>query len=269
MTRMVGGERAATPASEQQGDFLVPGVDAPLVEERQRISSPEDVIRIASLPDWKEVLLTIVRREGMDPWDVDVSLVAARYLEEVRKMRLLNLRMSANVILATSVLLRLKADSWALRPAEIPEYMWIPDSVIIEPAFPELTPVLRTTPRKITLDELIHAVGDIIKITARREARRERLHVEVPPALLNILITNKEDFERLQNSVYSRIRQLADKGGLVLFSNLIGEKTREEVIRNFIPVLHLSTQKHIMMWQEQVFGEIFISLNGHAQHSNP
>ncbi|MBI4214990.1 segregation/condensation protein A [archaeon] len=250
---------------ERKDDFSVPISNAPLVEERPRIDGPQDVIRIASFPDWKEVILAVVRREGMDPWNVDVSLVAQQYLEEVKKMRLLNLRLSANVILAASVLLRLKAESWILRPPEPAEYYWIPDAVIIEPAFPQLTPMLRTTQRKITLDELIVAVGDIMKITARREARRERLRVEVPPALLNIIITNKEDFERLQNSVMERIKKLADRNGLVLFSNLVEQKTREEVIRYFIPALHLSTQKKIMLWQEQVFGEIFISLNGHAQ----
>ena len=232
-----------------------------------RIVSPRDVIRIAGMPDWKDVILAIVRKEGLDPWDIDVAKVSESYLDEVKKLRMLNLHLSANVILAASVLIRLKADSWQLRPIEAPDCFWIPDGVIIEPVFPQLTPVMRTTPRKITLDELILAVGDIMKITARREARRERLHVEVPPALLNIIVTNKEDFEKLQNETYGRIRESADKNGLVLFSNLVQEKTREEVIRNFIPILHLSCQKKVLLWQDQVFGEIFISLNGHSAQS--
>ena len=61
-------------------------------------------------------------------------------------------------------------------------------------------------------------------------------------------------------ALLSRITTLADKEGLVLFSSLLQEKTRQEIILTLLPLLHLAQDGKINIFQEKLFGEIFVQI---------
>ncbi|HIJ18946.1 TPA: segregation/condensation protein A, partial [Candidatus Woesearchaeota archaeon] len=58
---------------------------------------------------WQTILYDLVRKEGMDPWDVDISLIARRYIELIRKLKEHDFRLSGKVLLAAAILLKLKS----------------------------------------------------------------------------------------------------------------------------------------------------------------
>lgn len=63
-----------------------------------------------------------------------------------------------------------------------------------------------------------------------------------------------------------KVRTMVDKDNLVLFSQLLKEKSVEEMIDHFVPLLHLANKQKLYLWQEKIFGDIFIYLpeNGEA-----
>ena len=65
-----------------------------------------------------EMLVDLVISDEMDPWQIDIAEIASRFLEKVREMVDLNLRLSGKTLLASSVLLRMKSES--LLPREEP-----------------------------------------------------------------------------------------------------------------------------------------------------
>ena len=69
-----------------------------------------DLLTVVSEPTWKELLIDLVASRKMDPWDVDLALVADGYLQVVRQLQALDLRVPANVILACALLLKFKSE---------------------------------------------------------------------------------------------------------------------------------------------------------------
>ena len=216
---------------------------------------------IAQNPEWKQMLIDVVQKQDMNPWDIDVSLLVTEYVKQVRKMRTLNLRVPANAVLAASVLLRYKSDSWAIKNnEEETPIVYIPDEIYAEPSIPELEPVIRSTSRRVTLEELINAVEDVMRKEKTKASRnRARQPQPIPDALIE-LVEDKGDFKTLVEKVYKRVKKYADKENLALFSSLLKEKTTNEVIENMIPLLHLANDRRLNLWQEKIFGEIFIQI---------
>src|SRR3989344_1857421 len=86
-----------------------------LPRARQAMPETTHVDRIFSLLTqqdeitWQTILYDLVRKEGMDPWDVDISLIARRYIELIRKLKEHDFRLSGKVLLAAAILLKLKS----------------------------------------------------------------------------------------------------------------------------------------------------------------
>jgi len=220
-----------------------------------------DLIGIAEKPEWKEILIDVVKNQNLDPWDIDLSLLSQKYLDKIKELKQLNLRVSANVVLAASILLRYKSDTWILTPEDIIESpIEIPDEIYSEPIVPQLESVLRTTTRKVTLEELIYAVEDIMNKEKKKAERQNRLLERIVPDSLLEMVTNGEDFEKKLKESLEEVKRNVDEENLVLFSDLLEKKTVHDVIEHFVPLLHLANDKKISMWQEKAFGEIFIHL---------
>src|SRR3989344_5656361 len=66
---------------------------------------------------WKNIIFELISSEQMDPWDINISLLAQRFLEELKKLKEMDFRISGKVVLASAILLKLKADK--LRDEEL------------------------------------------------------------------------------------------------------------------------------------------------------
>ena len=219
-----------------------------------------DLIGIAEKPEWKEILVDVVKNQNLDPWDIDLSLISQKYLERVKELKKLNLRVSANVVLAASILLRYKSDSWVLTQQEAIVPIMIPDEIYSEPIVPQLESMLRTTTRKVSLEELIAAMEDIMSKEKKKAERQNRLLERIVPDSLLEMAANGEDFEKKLKDSLEEIKKNIDEENLVLFSDLLENRTSADIINCLIPVLHLANDGKIAVWQEKAFGEIFIHL---------
>lgn len=229
---------------------------------------------IAQRHDWREVLKDIVKKEDMDPWDIDVSKLVEEFIQTIREATKMEYRIPANAILASSILLRKKSDSWILREGdEQQDSIW--DDIPITPdqiplpreKIPEPTPKKRVTKRKVSLDELIEAVDDVItqeKNKARRKAKENRTPVQniIPKRMLEMAKADGEDFEERIKEVREKIHSVMDNENLTRFTEIVEENTRAEIINTILPVLHLANKGDISIWQEEIFGDIFIHYIG-------
>ena len=217
---------------------------------------------LAQQPEWKQLLLNVVRKEGLDPWDIDLNLLADKFMSELSELKVFDFRIPANAILASSILLRFKSDRWNVSPlvADVFEPMFIPDKIILPPFFPELQPVFRETHRKVTLNELIDAIEDVMVKEKVKSGKSKKLRDEVPDVLIDLVKSDEVDFEKRINGVYDKIKSNADNESLVTLSQLVPGKDVNDFLNVFVPVLHLANKGLLNVWQEEVFGEIFIHL---------
>lgn len=208
-----------------------------------------DLMEVVVQPTWREFLVDLVQSEKMDPWDIDLCEVADKCIERVKNWEAMDLHIPANVILASSLLLRFKADALEWKPLE--EYTVEEEPVmLIQEDLPEL--ILkpnRPRARRVTLQELMTAVESVMK-SGRRVQR-----IIPSPIALNVQLPPKTMGERI-SEVFDKAKALKDADDLVLFSEL----SDGHMVEHFIPMLHLVNSRKMEAWQDEVFGEIFLKV---------
>jgi chromatin segregation and condensation protein Rec8/ScpA/Scc1 (kleisin family) len=248
-----------------------------------------DLLSVVVKPTWKEFLIDLVQTKQMDPWDIDISAVAEAYLERVRELQSLDLRVPANVILACALMLRYKAETISFADPIEEEYYEEP--ALIDEELPDLL-YRPNLPRRrgVTLEELITAVEKVMKDGERpavKFAAPKELNLDLP----------KTDMDELMAAVYHKAHSLKDTEGVLIFSDLIkantatvdtsglngnrakvenafkhldSAKTRgEKVVYHLIPVLHLVQDEKLHAWQNDFFGEVFIKVLDPAHIPQP
>lgn len=223
---------------------------------------------------WKSILMNLVKQEGMDPWDVDVTGLTNLYIERLRELKEADLKVSGKVVLAAAILLGIKSkrlvgedlnefDRLLAATDEQEFYDSLEEELrqketanLPDEAF-ELRPRLpQPRRRKVSIFELVGALEKALEVKKRRENRLEaaKAHVKMPD--------KKFDITAAMGSLWGRIASFFRKKEKLTFSKLVGSEKKEDKIYTFLPLLHLSNEEKIYLHQEEHFGEISILQNG-------
>lgn len=212
--------------------------------------------KLVSEATWKDILIDLVKKENLDPWNIDITSVVDRYIETIKKMKVMDLRVPANIILAAAILLRMKSEmlSFAEEEIEEPEVIQGRPSVTVG----QLSLRVRVPPkRKITLPELIEALEEAMKLKETRQIEEaSKGEISVPITL------SMFDIEEEIDKVYGEISKIIDKSKMTTFSILVDRHKGDDVLLGvFIPLLFLAHKQKITLMQERFFDEIIIALN--------
>ena len=206
---------------------------------------------------WKDILVELVHKNQLNPWDIDIIDIVGKYVELVKGLKVMDLRIPANTILAASILLRLKSDMLELRDEALEELTPEDGSgrpyVSVDP----LSVRLRLPPRRrITLPELISALEEVMKLREFKAARLASAATEFP------LTLSRVDVEADIEALFALLAQHADSSRMLTFSSLYSLSQKPDALLDvFIPLLFLANKSRIALIQEDFFGEIVIVLN--------
>lgn len=224
-------------------------------------------------PSWQNIIYELIASEQLDPWDIDISLLCKGYFEKIQQMQEQNFFISSKILLAASLILRIKSevllnkyikDIDAILFGKSEEEKKIFERITIdESELPFLTPK-SPLPRfkKVTLDELMAALDNAIKTESRRinkeieKKQRERLaYVDIPKfKRVNI----KERIREIYARILTAFKHPEHKSKMkISYSHLTGN-SKEEKISCFLPLLHLSNMSRLWLEQESHFNEIWI-----------
>ena len=222
-------------------------------------------------PSWQAILYELIQTEQLDPWDINIALLAQRYLEKIRQLEEANFFISSKVLLAASLLLRIKSEIL------LNEYIRSLDEILFgkkeqekkpiekieidENELPELfprTPLPRF--RQVTLQELMSALNKAMNTESRRikreifEKQAEKwAQVDIPKTRVNIRDRIRQIYAKI--SIFFKKKPQSK----LSFTELAG-KERENRIASFLPVLHLDNQQKVWLEQEGHREEIWIWL---------
>lgn len=215
-----------------------------------------NIERFVSDATWKDVLIELVRKNELNPWGIDIADIVERYVDAVKGMRVLDLRVPANIILAAAILVRLKSDMLDLEEHAEQEEAQI-DFTRPQVAVDPLSLRLRLPQRRrVTLAELIVALEEAMKLKEYREAQTAGQTRTVP------LVFARADVEADIEKIYELVENHADKSRMLTYSALCGVAHREnDLLDLFIPLLFLASKTRVLLLQEEFFGEILIALN--------
>jgi segregation and condensation protein A len=226
-------------------------------ELQVEIHNGSDVIELVnSDATWRDLLLELVERNKLDPWNIDIIDIVDKYIDTVKKLKVLDLRVPANIILAVAILLRLKSNYISLHNyEEMGEAVGEGDqqrpSVIIDP----LNFRLRLPPkRKVSLTELMSALDEAMRM------KEAHLSYIAPSPYVPIHLENF-DMEAETEKLLDIIRDNTDKSNMVTFSYLSRlSSIVDPLLGLFIPLLFLAHKDRVSIMQEKFFSEIIIAL---------
>lgn len=229
---------------------------------------------------WKSLLTNLVKSEQMDPWDIDISYLAKRFLETIKELKEYNFRISGKVVLAAAILLRMKSvklldehikdlDSMIAQSQqqdafyEELEQEFYQQGVLEQKHQPGQYPLIPKTPqprkRKISMYDLIDALHKALEVQDRRLVRRMEYAtptIEIP--------TKKWDLGAMIETLYTSISQYyqskESSAPPLTFTNLIPSQEKEAKVMTLMPLLHLSHQRKINLEQATHFADIEIFL---------
>lgn len=220
---------------------------------------------------WQTMLYELVRTEQMDPWDIDIALLAQRFFDTVQKMREMDFRVSGKILLAAAIMLKIKSNQLLTKDLDAFDSLFSPDEeeeMLLDEGYIKdkvnyehyknlnlipKTPQQRK--RKISIYDLVDSLQKAIEVKRRRVLR------DVPVSEIT-LPEKKTDISVIIKDIYGRIKSFfaSNKGDKLTFSALSPSENRQDKVFTFIPLLHLSNQRKIDMYQYKHFGEIEIAM---------
>lgn len=234
----------------------------PQQAEQLDLSVEQNLRNFVGNATWRELLVELVSTDKLDPWNIDLVKIVESYVGVIRKMKVLDLHVPANIILAAAILLRMKSETFKIFEIEEPvqeQEELLPGAVRVIPEVEPLVPRLRMQPNKrVTLYELMGALDDVMKLKEKRE-----LLVQASGVPMQFYI-DKDDIDQKVELIYNLVQDNADKTGMTTFSYLLDkfEKQDKVLVDLFVPLLFLAHKQRIIIMQEKFFDEIIIKMNG-------
>tara|TARA_Y100000310_G_scaffold325813_1_gene389883 strand:+ start:567 stop:1283 length:717 start_codon:yes stop_codon:yes gene_type:complete len=221
---------------------------------------------------WQTIIYELIKNGEIDPWDVNLSKLSARYLKAIKGLQEHNFFISGKIVLASALLLRMKSDRLINEHiAEFDSVLFPPEEDLLEESegdykyamdgkeYPRL--LLKTPqPRKrqVTLNELMKALEKALEIDERRRIKRIYEEPIIQEAVMPKNVYNISD---LIKSIYEKIVYMFSEKETINFSELLESNTRHDRVMTFIPLLHLYSQQKVNLHQDEPFSEIKITLN--------
>jgi len=221
---------------------------------------------------WQAIIYDLINTEQLDPWNIDLAILSNKYLGKIKELEEANFFISSKVLLAASILLRLKSEIL------IHKYIKSLDEILfgkkeeskpfekIEIDENELPALYPKTPlpryKKVSLQELMSALNKAIS-TENRRIKKEVVKVQQEKdseiVLPKVKISVRDRIRKIYSKILTAFKKKKTK---VSYSDIAGGD-KEERIACFLPCLHLDNQHKLFLEQEEHFNEIWVWLYSH------
>lgn len=170
-----------------------------------------------------DILLQLVQMGKVDPWNIDIVDLTEKYIERLREMKELDLRVSARAILAASILVRMKSEA-LLYTDEKEEKEKREEHIRVE--VEPLAPPLRRVERYYTFDDLLDALMDALEEAEKRKPRKKK-KVEIEEEIF-VVDDFRVDIEKHVNRLHEIVRKLySETGEPIRFWDLVFDPVRK------------------------------------------
>lgn len=253
--------------------------------ERRPATSIEDVTQKRILDiivqqddvSWKQLIFGLIDAEQMDPWDINISLISQKFLEHLKKYKEMDFRISGKVVLASAILLKMKAERFAdedmaaldnlINASDEPVDLFDPGMDLLQDgvtftkeSLPQLIPrTPQPRKRKVSVYDLVEALEQALDTEAKRPPR-------IVPRVIDTIDPpeNHIDISQIIKEVYDQIHVHYQKkkspAGSLRFTHVMKSEDPRDIVMAFIPLLHLENARKVQMEQEEHFGQITIHL---------
>lgn len=248
------------------------------VDKIYQVATDKDTI------DWKNFLYELINREGLDPWDIDLTVLTKTYMKALKEVKKVDFDISGKLLTIAVYLYRLKAQQLVEKDIrgiekqiESVEHTQAEDFEQEVESLEELDSVVEQLEEKKKKQYKIKTrnplarkrkvnIFDLIKTlekTFEQNNRRKRNFLEKNTEMTYdgpMYEKKPKDLKQIIEELYSIISdEFKQKQGHITFSHINQQPNKKmDVLEKFIPLLHLHNQNKIKMHQKEHFGEINI-----------
>jgi len=202
-----------------------------------------------------DILLQLVTMGKVDPWNIDIVDLTEKYIERLREMNELDLRVSARAILAASILVRMKTEALLYGEQETEEEEKTTERIRVD--VDPLTPPLRRVERYYTFDDLLDALMDALEEADKRKPKRKKK--ENIEEQVFVVEDFRVDIEKHVYRLYDIVKKAYSKTrSPIRFWDLVFDARPKIIARTLLYLLFLSNMGKVDLIQDEPFGEIFI-----------
>lgn len=220
---------------------------------------------------WKTIIMDLISTEQMDPWDVNISLLTDKYIERLRELKEQDLKVGGKVVLAASILLRIKSNKLVSDDMDdfdrliagtdmnqeafydsLEQELAQGEREALKEEFELLPRMPQARRRKVSVFDLVKALDKALEVKQRRVLQ------SIPPPLP--LPVRKFDLGASVTNLLQRLKSMFSYKKRLTFTDLLPTHSKQDKVYTFIPLLHLSNQQKVELEQAVPFGEIEVKL---------
>lgn len=229
---------------------------------------------------WKDMIYDLVRNENMNPWDVDISMLAEKFLYMLKQLKQMDFRIGGKVILASSLLLKLKSDRLVGEDMQNFEQLLVEQTIDddfsddpfefeqanLNAFMNDQKRLVPRTPqpreRKVSVFDLVDALEKALDNDYVRQKNKILRGVEVVEE--NEVPKNFFELGKAMEILHNKIAKMfTTPTTKIMFDELLTSNDKQTKVYTFMPLLHLENQRMVELMQKEHFGEIQIKIMNH------
>lgn len=195
------------------------------------------------------ILLTdILQLDKIEPWNVDVGKLVVGFLNEMRRLGDIDFRISGNALYSASVIFMRKTRE-LVQLGILPPEEGDDDG---ELEIPLIRPPFRLTNRRVTIEELLIAMDQVLSKEPRVRTTpvKQRYRGKAEPLTFTMDI-DQANIEETIAEVYADLKRFMNVGEIVRFTDVLLNNTRKEIVRVFFSMLFLYARTFIDIWMDE------------------
>lgn len=223
--------------------------------------SSKDLVEKSEKPFWLQppwmILFDIIRLYRVKPWDVNLAHLLTTLLAEMRRRGYIDFSASGVALLSSATIYRMKTE--LILKMEAPPTP-PPVSKLQEDLPPPIQLPFRYEYTSTTIEQLLDSLEETLKLEPAAMEKLKLQPITPPPPSIpeldKFIVEIEEQIERM----YSKIVSMIEGKKYIAFSEIATGIKRLEIVRAFIILLFLACRGKLQLWQEEEFGEIYVSL---------
>lgn len=206
-------------------------------------------------PPWM-ILFDIIRLHRVKPWDVNLSHLLTTLLTEMRRRGYIDFTASGIALLSSATIYRMKTE--LILKMEAPPPVQVPKPPEYLP--PPIQMPFRYEYTSTTIEQLLDSLEETLKVEPEMMEKLKLKPITPPPPSIPELDQFMVDIEEQIEQMHGKIISMIGGKRYISFAEVATGLKRLEIVRAFIMLLFLACREKLQLWQEEEFGEIYISL---------
>ncbi|SNZ12021.1 segregation/condensation protein A [Hydrogenobacter hydrogenophilus] len=183
----------------------------------------------------------LVEEGRIDPWNVDIVELANAYLEEIRKIQVLDMRIPARALMAASFLLKKKVEVLFPEPKKAREKKKSYTLEEIVQEFEEKKESFLELPQQVEREEIKE------RRSVKRQAKNRQKKVSIIPIHISKFEEVLEDIHRLMSQGVKRFS---------LFELFLGKNLAPYIMA----LMTLYNDEKIELYQDEPYGDLIVEV---------